>query len=226
MPSGALVDVAIGQVLFDYNRFLITHIIPLLLAKLLLLSDIEVHYLFGRLEGTSYYRDRDDSDDSQARARNQERFCRDRGGAGRNQTDKQYAVKAERRKTRNVKSVKPRHSPDTSMSELDDDCEQQYAELARVQNGQAPLSLTCDTTVYDTPVFSLYGKVPDDLDPDPDDGSVLPDEDIVPLSVSRLEEKFLDLHEPTSSTPGPREPLCLTWRGLSRGITTYQHTCG
>jgi len=45
------VDVAIGQVLFDYNRFLITHIIPLLLAKLLLLSDIEAHNLFGRLEG-------------------------------------------------------------------------------------------------------------------------------------------------------------------------------
>ncbi|NDC79291.1 MAG: hypothetical protein EBZ67_15700 [Chitinophagia bacterium] len=153
----------------------------------------------GKDKRTSYYRDRDDSDDSQARARYQERFCRDRGGAGRNQTDKQYAVKAERRKTHNVKSVKPCHPPDTWMSGLDDDCEQQYAELARVQNGQAPLSLTCDTTVYDTPVFSLCGKVPDDLDPDPDDGSVLQDADIVTLSVSQLEEKIRDLHEPTSS---------------------------
>jgi len=65
----------------------------------------------GKDKRTSYYSD--DSDDSQARARNQGRFCRDLDGSGRNQTDEQYAVKAERRKTRNVKSVKLRHSPDT-----------------------------------------------------------------------------------------------------------------
>jgi hypothetical protein len=149
--------------------------------------------------------DRDDRDDRPERTGNQGRFRRD--GAARNQSDKQYAAKAQKKKTQ--KSVNPRHSSDSSMSDSDDDGGQQYAKLARVHNGRMLRLLKCETVTDDTPVFSLYGKVPDDLDVIPTMGTHRWMRTLTPSRWTSWRHGF-----ETYESRYPTRPLYRKWRGI------------